>query len=64
MKDVEPDSNGKLSLEAFTVLMANKMSEKDTKEEILKVIFYAISIPTLFSKPGYFYKLFCHFNSY
>ena len=36
-QEVEPDTTGKLSLENFTVLMANKMSEKDTKEEILKV---------------------------
>jgi len=36
LKDVEPDSCGKLSVESFLQLMANKMSEKDTKEEILK----------------------------
>ena len=34
--EVDKESSGKLSLESFIMLMANKMSEKDTKEEILK----------------------------
>jgi centrin-1 len=34
--EVDKDSTGKLTLENFMVLMANKMSEKDTKEEIVK----------------------------
>ena len=34
--EVDKESSGKLSLESFTMLMANKMSEKDTKEEIMK----------------------------
>ena len=33
--EVDKESSGKLSLESFIMLMANKMSEKDTKEEIL-----------------------------
>merc|ERR1719219_1669209 len=36
MSEVDKENAGKLSLENFTVLMANKMAEKDTKEEILK----------------------------
>ena len=34
--EVDKDSTGKLTLESFMLLMANKMSEKDTKEEIIK----------------------------
>ena len=34
--EVDKESSGKLSLDNFMLLMANKMSEKDTKEEILK----------------------------
>jgi len=34
--EVDKDGSGKLSLDNFMVIMANKMSEKDTKEEILK----------------------------
>ena len=34
--EVDKDNTGKLTLESFMVLMANKMSEKDTKEEIMK----------------------------
>ena len=34
--EVDKDSSGKLSLDSFMMLMGNKMSEKDTKEEILK----------------------------
>jgi len=34
--EVDKESSGKLNLDSFMMLMANKMSEKDTKEEILK----------------------------
>ena len=34
---VDKDNSGRLSLDAFMQLMANKMAEKDTKEEIMKV---------------------------
>merc|ERR1712233_258988 len=34
--EVDKDNTGKLTLENFMVLMANKMAEKDTKEEIMK----------------------------
>jgi len=34
--EVDKESSGKLSLDSFMMLMGNKMSEKDTKEEILK----------------------------
>ena len=34
--EVDKESCGKLSLDSFMMLMANKMSEKDTKEEIIK----------------------------
>ena len=36
ISEVDKDSNGKLSLDNFLQLMGGKMSEKDTKEEILK----------------------------
>ena len=36
ISDVDKESNGKLSLDNFLQLMGGKMSEKDTKEEILK----------------------------
>merc|ERR1711872_740356 len=32
----DKDNTGKITWENFMVLMANKMSEKDTKEEIMK----------------------------
>ena len=35
---VDKDNSGRLSLDAFMQLMANKMAEKDTKEEIMKVL--------------------------
>ncbi len=34
-------SSGKLNLDNFLSLMANKMAEKDTKEEILKVCVFS-----------------------
>ena len=34
--EVDKDGTGKLTLDNFMLLMANKMSDKDTKEEILK----------------------------
>merc|ERR1712098_446769 len=34
--EVDKESCGKLSLDSFMMLMGNKMSEKDTKEEIIK----------------------------
>ena len=34
--EVDKNATGKLTLENFMQLMANKMSEKDTKEEIMK----------------------------
>ena len=34
---MDKDNSGRLSLDAFMQLMANKMAEKDTKEEIMKV---------------------------
>ena len=34
--EVDKNASGKLTLENFLQLMANKMSEKDTKEEIMK----------------------------
>ena len=34
--EVDIDSTGKFTLENFMVLIANKMSEKDTKEKIMK----------------------------
>merc|ERR1719516_103413 len=34
--EVDKDNTGKLSLDSFMLMMANKMAEKDTKEEILK----------------------------
>merc|ERR1719483_1035166 len=36
MAEVDKNTTGKLTLENFLQLMANKMSEKDTKEEIMK----------------------------
>merc|ERR1719347_1988328 len=36
ISEVDKESCGKLSLESFMHLMGGKMSEKDTKEEILK----------------------------
>ena len=36
MAEVDKNATGKLTLENFMHLMANKMSEKDTKEEIMK----------------------------
>merc|ERR550519_842041 len=36
VSEVDKDGSGNLSLDSFMVMMANKMSEKDTKEEILK----------------------------
>ena len=43
----QKDNAGKLSMDNFTVLMANKMAEKDTKEEILKVTKMEIGIKPL-----------------
>ena len=37
---MDKDNSGRLSLDAFMQLMANKMAEKDTKEEIMKVFHY------------------------
>ena len=42
---MDKDNSGRLSLDAFMQLMANKMAEKDTKEEIMKV--YQIQPPSL-----------------
>merc|ERR1712090_102680 len=36
VSEVDKDDSGRLSLDAFMQLMANKMAEKDTKEEIIK----------------------------
>jgi len=36
VSEVDKDNSGRLSLDAFMQLMANKMAEKDTKEEIMK----------------------------
>ena len=36
LAEVDKDNSGKLTFEGFLALMASKMSEKDTKEEILK----------------------------
>ena len=35
-QDVDKDNSGRLSFDNFLNLMSTKMSEKDTKEEILK----------------------------
>ena len=37
---MDKDNSGRLSLDAFMQLMANKMAEKDTKEEIMKVLIW------------------------
>ena len=34
--EVDKESSGKINLDSFMMLMSNKMSEKDTKEEIIK----------------------------
>ena len=47
MSEVDKDNAGKVSMDNFTVLMANKMAEKDTKEEILKVTDVEIVIKPL-----------------
>ena len=36
VSDADKDNSGKINLDAFLHIMASKMSEKDTKEEILK----------------------------
>ncbi len=42
-------SSGKLNLDNFLSLMSNKMAEKDTKEEILKVCAFFKLILSTFS---------------
>ena len=45
-RQVDKDNSGRLSLDAFMQLMANKMAEKDTKEEIMKVYHQIYQIQT------------------